>query len=187
MPFPFHSAEIEFVCDSYSASRAQGGLTVTPFTGLDLKKSWDGQSKSSSSQGASKENEIAAHCPSRLAPLVHLHHTIIAAQTGKEGGGGEVARQQARQGDRQDERPVPGEQHWQSPSVREDVGKEKKRQEDDADKGEEEEEPAAWEEGEDGSEDSGGKSKMEVGKAKEGGEVEAGLPGGSQGSHGVQY
>ena len=156
-------------------------------SGRNLKKSGDGKGKSSSSQSASKENEIAAHCSSRLDPRVHLHHhTIVAAETGEKGGSGEVARQQAGQGDRQDERPVPGEQHWQRPPVREDVGKDEKRQEDDADEGEEEEQPATWEEGEDGSKDAGGKSKMEVGEAEEGGEVEAGLPGGSQGGDGVQ-
>ena len=154
---------------------------------FDLQERRDAKGKTSPNQGASQQDKVAAHCPPRLHLFVHHHHRgINVAETGGEGGGGEVAGEQAGQGDREDERPVPGQEDRQPPCVWEDVGEEEEGEEEEADDGEEEKQPAAGKEREDGGEDSGGRSKVEVGKAEEGGEVQVGLPGGGQGGDGVQ-
>ena len=154
---------------------------------FDLQERRDAKGKTSPNQGASQQDKVAAHGPPRLRLLVHHHHRCInIAETGGEGGGGEVACKQAGQGDREDERPVPGQEDRQPPCVWEDVGEEEEGEEEEADDGEEEKQPAAGKEREDGGEDSGGRSEVEVGKAEEGGEVQVGLPGGGQGGDGVQ-
>ena len=81
--------------------------------------------KTSPNQGASQQDKVASHGSPRLRLLVHHHHRCInVAETGSEGGGGEVACEQAGQGDREDERPVPGQEDRQPPCVWEDVGEE---------------------------------------------------------------
>ena len=104
------------------------------------KKNWNGKGKCCPSQGAGEQDKVALHCSSRLVSLVRLHHHVVVVvdpEAGEEGGGGEVSGKQPREGDRQDERPVPGEEHWQHPQVWVDVGKEEEREEDDPDKSQE--------------------------------------------------